>query len=115
MTPTNTATRQQEVDTTRAHELLTENPEYAAQLVYRYADTGETISVPNVWYNQTPAYRVMCLLARAEYFRHKAETFLQVPDSRMSDPGNHQIAQRCLGRATEFENKAAALCLPVTS
>lgn len=112
MTPPNTATRQQEVDTTRAHELLTENPEYATQLVYRYADTGEIISVPNVWYNQTPAYRVMCLLAQAEYFRRKAENFLKAPDDRLSEAGNQQIAQRYLGRAREFENKANALCLP---
>lgn len=113
MTTSNTATRQQEVDTARPHELMTENPEYASQLVYRYADTGEIVTVPNVWYNQTDAYRVMCLLARAEYFRQKAERFIRTPDDRISETGNRQIAQRYRDRASEFESKANALCRPV--
>lgn len=87
----------------------------AAHLVYRYADIGEISCVPNVWYNQTAAYRVMCLLAQAEYFRGRAQTILQTPDERTTEAGKHQIAQRYLGRATEFENRASMLCLPVTA
>lgn len=55
----------QSVDKARPRELLLPqvkgkpaDPKRLGCLQYRYLDTGETCTVPNVWYNQTQAMRV---------------------------------------------------------
>lgn len=56
----NTMQFMQSLDPTRSATLVTP-PELAkreAQLVYKYDDNGELVSVPNIWYNQTRAMRV---------------------------------------------------------
>jgi hypothetical protein len=48
----------QSLDRSRPRELLTANPLRSGSLEYRYTDTGETTTVPNIWYNQTIAANV---------------------------------------------------------
>jgi len=43
----------QSIDRSRPRGLLTANPLRSGSLQYRYTDTDETITVPNIWYNQT--------------------------------------------------------------
>jgi hypothetical protein len=50
----------QSLDRSRPHELLVKthkgkpvDPSRCGNLQYRYTDTGETVTVPNIWYNQT--------------------------------------------------------------
>jgi len=63
---------QQVVDYSRNRILLTTNPKETAQLEYRYTDTGETVSVPNIWYNQTNDMLADFFLFQAEQFIAKA-------------------------------------------
>lgn len=51
---------EQSLDPTRPVELLTDERLAKTQgsLLYRYTDTGQQVSVPNVWYNQTRAMRL---------------------------------------------------------
>lgn len=55
----------QSLDRTRPHELVIRmhkgkpvNPSRCSCLLYRYTDTGETATVPNIWYNQTLEMRL---------------------------------------------------------
>lgn len=55
----------QSLDRSRPHELLPQrvkgkelDPSRCGNLRYRYTDTAETCTVPNIWYNQTRDMRV---------------------------------------------------------
>lgn len=55
----------QSLDRSRPHELLVpmvkgkpQDPSRMGNLTYRYLDTDETVTVPNIWYNQTVAMRL---------------------------------------------------------
>lgn len=55
----------QSLDRSRPHELLIpelkgkpQDPSRMGNLTYRYLDTDETVTVPNIWYNQTVAMRL---------------------------------------------------------
>lgn len=62
----------EQLDRTRRHQLLSEPSVFALSLRYRYADTGETVTVPNVWQNQTPEMRATALRARADVLEKSA-------------------------------------------
>lgn len=53
----------QSLDRSRPRELLTGNPLRSGSLEYRYTDTGETTTVPNIWYNQT----IEAIVSRIRY------------------------------------------------
>lgn len=68
----------QSVDRTRPLELIVPviagkaaNPIRLSCLLYRYLDTMETVTVPNIWYNQTVEMRV-------EHWRWQADYMLQL-------------------------------------
>jgi hypothetical protein len=54
------------LDRTRPRTLLTALPQHAIRLLYRYDDTGQTVAVANLWYNQSIEGRVAQLLWGAE-------------------------------------------------
>lgn len=61
MLNTTYSTFAQGLDTSRPHTPLTENIQFSGSLLYRYEDTKEEVTVPNIWYNQTFQIRASCL------------------------------------------------------
>jgi hypothetical protein len=58
----------QSLDRSRPRTLLTNHPSRSPDLRYRYDDSGQTVTVPNIWYNQT-------IEARAGHLRWQAENY----------------------------------------
>jgi hypothetical protein len=56
----------QSIDRTRPRTLLTQDPIRSGTLQYRYTDTGETVTAPNIWYTQTVEANVARLRFQAE-------------------------------------------------
>lgn len=106
----------QHLDTARPHQLHSQNPKREGQLRYQYEDTGETVRVPNVWYNQTGQMRVAALRWEAAELREKAERTEKFPDTRLSLAARKQQAARIRARADELlldADRLAALPEPV--
>jgi len=64
--------------------LLTDSKRNANLLEYRYEDTGETIVVPNIWYNQTNDMQSSFLLFQAEQAIEKADVWSKTPPANTS-------------------------------
>ena len=88
---------QQSVDWSRPVELLTEDTKWSGSLVYRHTDNGETVTVPNIWYNQPASVR-----ASTERFNAEREIAWAVRIE--TEPSYHW--DRKLGRAEERRAKA---------
>jgi len=81
----------QSVDRSRPRELLVpeihglpQNPAHLPDLEYRYLDTHETVTVPNVWYNQTQEMRVEAWawhVRQYEAHTQQAKTRLDIVES----------------------------------
>jgi hypothetical protein len=94
------------IDVNRPHTLLTENTQHCGSLLYRYNDTGESVTVPNIWYNQTYQVRVQSLLFEAARTQEMGEKFMANPPSRMSAEAAQNIGLRYLERAERIRSEA---------
>lgn len=63
------------LDVSRPHTLLTKSVEKSDILQYRYNDTGEILSVQNVWYNQPFDVRAASLARTAQILTSCADEF----------------------------------------
>jgi len=70
---------QEVVDRRRPRRLLTTNPLRTFRLEYEYTDTGETVCVPNIWYNQTDDMLADSWLFDAERYIERAEVLSTTP------------------------------------
>jgi hypothetical protein len=62
----------QSLDRSRSRTLLTSHPSRSPDLQYRYDDSGQTVTVPNIWYNQTIEARVGHLRWQAQNYEIRA-------------------------------------------
>ena len=102
-------TFQQTIDQNRPHTCLTGNTKFSGQLEYRYDDTGETVTVPNIWYNQSYRTRAEASLWEAE---RKLESALEIETdmrSTLSLESRIQIATRIRVGAAELRELARKL------
>lgn len=56
----------QGLDSSRPHTLLTEGIKVSGSLLYRYDDTREEVTVPNIWFNQPFQIRAASLRWQAQ-------------------------------------------------
>lgn len=68
-------------------------------LVYRYADTGDCVAVPNTWYNMPPKVRIEALLARADLAEQRAIKLANELPDWMDSEGRDQLIQRHIDNA----------------
>lgn len=90
------------VNVCRPHTLLTEDVESSGTLQYRYGDTQEVVTVPNVRLNQPGSMRVAFLLGQAAFEE------AQVNDWMQRVPGRVTKAQ-AMEHALEHREKAHIL------
>lgn len=67
----------QSLDVERPHSLLTKDTKFAGSLEYRYDDTGEVVSVPNIHYNQPFDQRAEAVRFDAQRADEQAESILK--------------------------------------
>lgn len=102
---------QQSVDWSRPVELLTENTKWSGSLVYRHTDNGETVTVPNIWYNQPASMRAQAERWGAEREIEQAVRIERDPtyyhELKMGkNERHHAKAKEMLDRAERFEEDA---------
>ncbi|MBV1774324.1 hypothetical protein KSF73_01205 [Burkholderiaceae bacterium DAT-1] len=71
-----------------------------SRLQYRYLDTGETVEVPNLWFNQT--YEI-----RARDFERQAETIMVLAE-QMARRESHLLTEAQMARKETFYRDLAA-------
>ena len=69
----------QAIDADRLHTLLTKDVKRSGSLLYRYDDTQETVTVPNIWYNQPYLARAEAVRWEAQILDEQAERFAKNP------------------------------------
>lgn len=94
------------VDVTRPHTLLTENTRFSGSLLYRYDDTGEQVTVPNAWYNQTAQTRAAYTRFMAKNADEYAHQLLRSPPLGMTAEAATQITGRYRARAGRIRAEA---------
>ncbi|WP_269531078.1 hypothetical protein [Chitinimonas sp. BJYL2] len=104
-TPTFEATLQRH----RAHELAEPAQAHlrAGQLVYRYLDTGECVSVPNVWYNQPPELRAESYEVQAVVLEQLAASMSKRPSNLMLPLEMQRLGEHYRQQALAFRAQAA--------
>lgn len=94
------------LDVGRPHTLLTTNPRRSGQLEYRYDDTGEVITVPNAWYNQSFQTRGVMLRWQADEALRHADHFRANPPFDCSMAVADDLVRRYQARAELFRSEA---------
>lgn len=94
------------IDVNRPHTLLTENTQHCGLLLYRYDDTGESVTVPSIWYNQHFEVRVESLLFEATRTQERGEKFMANPPLNMGVEAAKNIGLRYLARAERIRSEA---------
>lgn len=97
----------QSVDVTRPHVLLTQDIKGSGTLVYGYADTGETVMVPNVPYNQPAAERVQFMRWQADGVESQAARLQDNPPFGVSPEVARRMVRSRLDRAERIRKEAA--------
>lgn len=100
------ATFTQSLDADRAHTLLTKNTKQSGSLEYRYDDTGEIVTVPNIWYNQTFQERVAAVRWDASLEDERATKMEKNPPHNMSRDAVSQIVTRLRAKAILIRSEA---------
>lgn len=100
---------EQSIDPARPHTLLTGDIRRSGSLVYRYDDTGETVSVPNIWYNQPFDARVSVVRWDAEKQAEHAAQIKKYPPFGLSPSAVADLARRYLERAARIRAEAARM------
>lgn len=96
----------QSVDSDRPHTLLTEDTRHSGSLVFRYDDSGELITVPNIWYNQTYLARVSAVRFYAQRQREFADRMMRNPPFQHTQSAVDDIVRRIIQRAERIEAEA---------
>ena len=111
----------QSIEDTRPHTCLTADTNRNGSLTYRYDDTQEVVTVPNIWYNQTYQQRVVAVRWQAQLKSEAADKFQRYPQLGLSEAAIAQIvaryraqAVRILAEAGRME-KAAVTTHPVAA
>jgi hypothetical protein len=97
----------QSVDVTRPHTLLTEDCRHSGSLLYRYDDTAELVTVPNVPYNQPAAERVQYIRWQADGVHDQAQRLRTNPPYGVSEAVARRMVQSRLERAERMRREAA--------
>lgn len=96
----------QSIDITRPHTLLTVDTKHNGQLEYRYDDTQEVVTVPNIWYNQTYQTRVAGVRWQAQLRDEAADRYLRVPPLNLTKPQIDQVAAQYRSSARRIRSEA---------
>jgi hypothetical protein len=102
---------QQDLERTRAATHLSGSPVGGATLTYRYDDGGETVTVPNLWRNQTIAIQVSELRRLSIHLDAQARGLLDCPMLAKSAAENATRVQAYQRRAHVYRLLAARLVL----
>lgn len=98
----NTPILEQSLDKTRPHQLISSSdPRRGGHLIYRYTDSGQLVSVPNVSYNQTAA--VKAAVTRDAIVQIQGKIDQAKHDPRLSTHARQDIARRYRDRINELE------------
>lgn len=100
---------EQSVDVSRPHTLLTINTRAHGSLLYRYDDTGEAVTVPNIWYNQPYLTRVGAVLYEADRRDEFATRIESCPPLHVSRDSAADIARRFRERANKIRSEAVRM------
>ena len=99
----------QPLDRSRPHTLIRGALFGTPVLEYHYDDTNETVTVLNIWENQTPEMRIASLKHTASVLEGIAETFKHCPMLQKSTEDNIRMAQDYRRRATLYRLMAQRL------
>ena len=98
----NTPILEQSLDKTRPHQLVaSSDPRRGGHLIYRYTDSGQLVSVPNVSYNQTAAVKAAVTRFAIAQIQEKIDAAKR--DTRLSPHAREDIARRYRERICELE------------
>lgn len=111
---------QQGIDSKRPHTLLTIDTRFSGSLSYRYEDTGQVVSVPNIWYNQPYHARVWKLRADAkqqETYALQADKipFGCTPEAAAASASYHRERAAEIGAYADRMEAAGSLTHPVAA
>ena len=101
-----------DLDRSRPSELLTADAQYSITLQYRYLDSGDTVTVPNVWKNQNASLRAAALRARALVLDKSAIALREDPPAGMQQAEAAAAAERVQGEAQRLRDLASVLESP---
>lgn len=99
----------QGIDVSRPHTLLTKDPIFAGYLEYRYDDTSEQVSVPNVWYNLPFELRVHSVRCDAQRQVEFADQLRNSPPYNMTPERAAAKGQQHMERAKRILAEAARM------
>jgi len=98
----NTPVLEQTLDRTRPHQLVSSSdPRRGGHLIYRYSDSGQIVSVPNMSYNQTAAVKAAVTRDAIALIQEKIDASKR--DTRLSPHAREDIARRYRERICELE------------
>lgn len=97
------------LDRTRPRTLLTALRQHAARLRYRYDDTGQTVTVPSLWYNQSIDARVAQLSWDAGQHELHAVRLRRDPPRSLPPQLTRGIADKLMTRALIYREVAKRL------
>ena len=99
----------QALDVSRPHTLLTIDVVRSGSLTYRYDDTQERVTVPNIWYNQTFQSRVAAIRMDAKRRDESSDRYQRNPTVGLSADSVDRIVQQLRHRATLMRQEADRL------
>ena len=109
MTKPQPPTHKQCVDAARPHTLLTESPRKSPTLLYRYDDSGEEVTVPNLWYNQPFSVRADYLGWLASLREEAAEALEKRPPAGLQPHAVKLLAESYREQAVKLRSASQRL------
>jgi hypothetical protein len=100
---------QQSIDDTRPHTCLTLDARSSGTLTYRYEDTQEVVTVPNIWYNQPFQARASWVRGQAQLKDEAAARFHRSPQLGMSAEEVAQVVARWRLEAVHIRSEAVRM------
>ena len=97
---------EQQLDASRPHTLLTTDTKYSGSLQYRFDDTDEVVTVPNIWYNQTYQTRAAAVRFEAQRADEMAAKYDRCPPLGMTPNASKDVARRYRERAALIRAEA---------
>ena len=97
------------IDHSRPHALMTVTTKHAGSLEYRYGDTGQVVSVLNIWYNQTCQVRAAALRWEASRLCADTAAYQRNPPFVEYEAALENVVTRMLLSATRLNAEADGL------
>lgn len=94
------------IDVARPHQLLSHDPKRVATLEYRYTDTNEVVTCPNIWYNQPFETRLDALSFQAEQIEASVRKLQDMPPILMTAEDLAATSARMTGIANRLRDIA---------